>query len=367
MLRLALSEAYLRYPPGQEVHTAASGRIEALHEVVLEIFDPESGLTGIGEVRANAAFITGTPEAEVVPGVIALCASLDRSGVEAFGASFAMAKAPKICRALIDNALVDLLARRAGMPAAAYLGGAFTGDGVACNNCVFWGSDEDMRANLAHYVALGFRKIKLRIGVGALDDDVRRLAYLRSAHGGELDLSVDANGAWSADQALHALDRLRPFGIGYIEQPTLKGDWPALERVAREGGILVVIDEGLQDDGDVERVCANAGRIAAHLKICKAGGVRALAGIARRFDRHGVGYVMGQMNEGAIATAVAVHAGMALSPMLGELYGALGILNDVAEGVSYGGGRVRLPAGPGIGIALRPGSTTPLWSSGNAS
>jgi L-alanine-DL-glutamate epimerase-like enolase superfamily enzyme len=318
-LRLRLYEAHLRYPAGQEVHTAASGRIAALHEIVLEIEDREAGMTGVGEVRANAAFITGTPSENVVPGVIALCRLLDMSSAENLAASFVehAPPVPKICRALVDNALVDLLARRAGLAAAAFLGGAWQPQGLACNNCVFWGSDVDMAANLGRYIAHGFRKIKLRVGVGTLEDDERRLAFLRRRGGGELELSLDANGAWSADQALAALDRLRRYGPTYIEQPTHKGDWRALERVARDGGMLVMIDEGLQEEDDVVRVCANAGRIAAHLKICKAGGVRPLLEIGRRFDRAGVRYVMGQMNEGTIATAIAVHAGMALSPLVG--------------------------------------------------
>jgi L-Ala-D/L-Glu epimerase / N-acetyl-D-glutamate racemase len=124
-----------------------------------------------------------------------------------------------------------------------------------------------------------------------------------------------------------------------------------------------MIDEGLQDETDVARVCANEGRIAAHLKIAKAGGVTKLIEIGRCFDRHNVPYVVGQMNEGAIATAIAVEAGMALSPWFGELYGALGIEDDAANGVSYNRGRVFTPAGPGIGLVLRRDKVRPLWSS----
>jgi L-alanine-DL-glutamate epimerase-like enolase superfamily enzyme len=367
-LVLRLYEAFLRYPAGQEVHTAASGRIAALHELFLEIEDRDAGVIGVGEVRANIAFITGTPEDEVRPGVMTLSRGLDLTDAATLAASFNRLRrdSPKICCALVDNALVDLQARRRGQSAASYLGGAWQAGGLACNNCVFWGSDADMQANLARYVALGFCKIKLRVGVGTLDDDVRRLSWIRGAYGESLALSIDANGAWSAEQALTAIDRLRPFDLKYVEQPTLKGDWPALERVTNDCGLLVMIDEGLQDETDVERVCANQGRIAAHLKIAKAGGVTKLVEIGRRFDAHGVPYVMGQMNEGAIATAVAVAAGMALSPRIGELYGALGIADDVGAGVVYERGRVFVPAGPGIGVALQRDRVRPLWCSDDA-
>lgn len=364
-LALRLYEADLRYPAGQEVHTAASGRIAALHELFLEIEDRDAGLTGAGEVRTNIAFITGTPEEEVRPGVIALCHGLDLSDATRLALSFNRLRrdAPKICCALLDNALVDLEARRRNQSASAYLGGKWRCDGVACNNCVFWGTDADMQANLARYVALGFRKIKLRVGVGTLEDDLRRLSWIRGAYGESVALAIDANGAWTADAALSAIDRMRRFDIEYVEQPTAKGDWPALERVAGACGLPVMIDEGLQDEADVARVCANQGRIAAHLKIAKAGGVSKLVEIGRRFDREGVPYVVGQMNEGGIATAIAVAAAMALSPLIGELYGALGIADDPGAGVTYADGRVFVPAGPGIGVALQRDRVRRLWCS----
>lgn len=363
--RFKVYEAFLVYPPGQEVHTAASGHVAALHEVFAEIEDRETGLLGVGEVRANIAFITGTPEAEVAPRVIALLQMLAGSPTHpALASGFAdiRDRFPKISQAVVENALVDLEAKRRGVTASDLLGGTWRAS-LPCNQCVFWGTDEAMEVNFDSYLAQGFRKVKLRVGIGTIDDDVRRLRWMRERAGPTLDLSVDANGAWSADMALANIDRLRRFNITYVEQPTRKGDWDGLERVARESGIDVMIDEGLQTDDDVARVCANKGRISAHLKIAKAGGAAALVAIGRRFDRNGVSYVMGQMNEGALATAIAVQAGMALKPRVGELYGALGILNDPGDGVTYGPGSVSVARRPGAGSNLRYDRLSLLWDS----
>jgi L-Ala-D/L-Glu epimerase len=366
-LILRLSEAFLVYPAGQEIHTAASGRILDLHELFLEIEDKSNKICAIGEIRANIGFITGTPNAAVRPAVLSLLGRLagarDANDLEARFAEV-RSSAPKIAQALVENALVDLEAKLNGVPACVALGGSYR-PALECNQCIFWGSDEDMVKNLAIYRAGGFSRIKLRVGVGTLNDDLRRLAWLRSVHGHELVLSIDANGAWSAEEALFAINRLRPFNIEYIEQPTHPGDWDALEKVAAEAGIPVLIDEGLQTDDDVARVCANGGRIGAHLKIAKAGGARRLVAIGRRFDAHRVGYVAGQMNEGAAATAISVHAGLALAPKLGELYGALGIINDPCEGVTYEAGKVSVRNGPGIGVTLRRDRMTAVWESGS--
>ncbi|HMK68200.1 MAG TPA: mandelate racemase/muconate lactonizing enzyme family protein, partial [Stellaceae bacterium] len=268
---------------------------------------------------------------------------------------------PKISRAVVENALVDGIACSRGVTAAEFLGGTWR-NGVPCNQCVFWGSDENMRANAERYVAQGFRSIKLRIGIGTLEHDYARLAWLRDRFGGSVRLAVDANGAWTVREAIAAVARLRPLQFDYIEQPTTPGDWQALEALARETDVPIMLDEGLQGPADVERLCVNAGRISAHLKIAKAGGAVAMVGIGRKLSSHGVPYVVGQMNEGALATAIAIHCAMALDPMIGELYGALGILNDPATGVSYEDGKAFVARGPGAGVEFDPSKAKELWT-----
>jgi len=360
---IVLSESHLTYPPGEEVHTAASGLVRALHEYYLRIEDAE-GHVGVGEVRANIAFITHTAEEQVAPGIVALVQAIDwsRSWAEILETLPTIrAEAPRISRAAIENALVDGVARARGVTAAEFLGGKWRG-GVECNQCVFWGSDENMRANAERYVAQGFRSIKVRIGIGTLEHDYARLAWLRDRFGDSIHLAVDANGAWTIGQAKAAIAKLRPIGFDYIEQPTTPGDWEALETLARETDVPIMLDEGLQSWTDVERLCANGGRISAHLKIAKAGGAVAMVKVGRMLSNHGVPYVVGQMNEGALATAVAIHCAMALDPMIGELYGALGILNDPATGVRYEGGKACVIHGPGTGVEFDRSKTKGLWS-----
>ena len=360
---IALSEAHLVYPPGEEIHTAASGRVQALHEYYLRI-ETGAGEVGIGEIRANVAFISHTPEDQVAPGILALVQAIDwsRPWSEILqNLSATSARAPKISRAAVENALVDGIARARNMTTAELLGGAWR-DGVECNQCVFWGTDENMRINAERYVAQGFRSIKLRIGIGSLEQDYARLAWLRERFGASVHLAVDANGAWTLGQAKAAIAKLRPIGFDYIEQPTTPGDWKALEALARETDVPIMLDEGLQSWADVERLCANAGRISAHLKIVKAGGAAEMVKIGRKLSNHGVPYVVGQMNEGGLATAIAIHCAMALDPMIGELYGALGILNDPTQGVRYEGGKAYVCRGPGTGVELDPSKTKELWS-----
>ncbi|MBX3596704.1 MAG: mandelate racemase/muconate lactonizing enzyme family protein [Rhizobiaceae bacterium] len=358
-------ERFLTYPAGQEIHTAASGRMAGLSELFLEITDKSTGHSGHGEVRTNIEFITGTPSEQVLPGVIALLGNCGTSTLAEFESSFSEKRwaYPKICQALIENALVDLQAKLADMPIAQFLGGAWK-EGVPCNQCVFWGNEASLRANSEHYIREGFKKIKVRVGIGSIEEDEARISWLRHRFGENIDLDIDANGAWDADHALKCIDRLRKFRLGYVEQPTPPGNWADLERVARECGMMVVIDEGLRSEADVDTLCSLNGLISAHLKIAKAGGVAEMVRIARRLDNSTTSYVVGQMNEGALATAVAVQAAMAVRPMFGELYGAMGVQNDPADGVKYGSGVVSVPRGPGVAISVRHQDEDLRWQGG---
>jgi L-alanine-DL-glutamate epimerase-like enolase superfamily enzyme len=82
----------------------------------------------------------------------------------------------------------------------------------------------------------------------------------------------------------------------------------------------------------------------------------------KRFRDAGVGVMVGQMNEGALATALTAHCVMALEPRYAELYGCYGLLDDVTPGVSYAGGAIRTPSGPGLGTTFDPARCRLLWS-----
>ena len=71
--------------------------------------------------------------------------------------------------------------------------------------------------------------------------------------------------------------------------------------------------------------------------------------------------MVGQMNEGALATAAAAHAAIALQALGNELYGADGIINDPAETLVYQDGKVILPKASGIGLAFNASKLTTCW------
>jgi L-alanine-DL-glutamate epimerase-like enolase superfamily enzyme len=205
-------------------------------------------------------------------------------------------------------------------------------------------------------VARGFTSLKLRVGAAAFPDDLRRLARLRDRFGDAIEIVVDANGRWPLAEAPERLAMLAPYRLAYVEQP-VTADLDVIAGLARESPVPVMLDESVDSPAAVDAVAAAGGVLWAHLKLVKLGGIGPTADAARKLAAAGVPFMIGQMNEGAIATAAAVHVAAAVAPRFRELYGADGLVDDPASGLSYGDGRVRIADGRGLGIAFDPSGT----------
>ena len=121
-------------------------------------------------------------------------------------------------------------------------------------------------------------------------------------------------------------------------------------------------DERLSSDKDVDELCRIGNFALAHLKIVKLGGPTAVVSAMKRFRDAGISVMIGQMNEGALATAMTAHTAMALQPRYAELYGCYGLLDDVTTGVSYINGDIIVPSGPGLGTRFNPTRCSKLWA-----
>jgi L-alanine-DL-glutamate epimerase-like enolase superfamily enzyme len=360
---LRLYGADLNYPPDLQVHTAASGLVASLSARYLEI-ERADGFSGAGEVRANITYLSHLPESAVDPAIRDLCLKLpwDAPPEEILAATQALnSQVPHVATAAVENALIEGMARHDGIPVAQWLGGSFK-PAVETNQCLFWSPDERFDRLTKRFLDEGFRQIKVRIAVGDFAQDMARLTRLREHAGPDISIAVDANGAWNADEAVERLRALESIGLSYVEQPTTAGDWPAFRKALDSTSIPLMVDEGLASDADVDELCAIGERALAHLKIVKLGGPTPVAAAMKRFRDAGVGVMIGQMNEGAMATAITAHCVMALRPRYAELYGCYGLLDDVTPGASYAGGAIVTPRGPGLGTRFDVARCRTVWT-----
>ena len=117
---------------------------------------------------------------------------------------------------------------------------------LTINGLVWMGSIEDMTRRVAEKLEAGFRCIKLKIGGQDFNREVDILRAIRKRFSpSELEIRLDANGAFPVDQALERLDVLSQFGIHSIEQPIRQGQWQEMARICRQSLIPIALDEEL--------------------------------------------------------------------------------------------------------------------------
>ena len=133
---------------------------------------------------------------------------------------------------------------------------------------------------LARYPGCTTAKVKVAEPGTTLDDDVARVAEVRRVMGPDAAVRVDANGLWSVEQAVAALERLAVFDLQYAEQPVASVPELAELRSRIDGlGVRIAADESVRKASDPLAV-ARAG--AADVLVVKAqplGGVTAAAAI----------------------------------------------------------------------------------------
>jgi o-succinylbenzoate synthase len=209
----------------------------------------------------------------------------------------------------------------AGVEAAWVGGPAPVRDSVPVNATVPAVAAGDVEAVLERFNGCSTAKVKVAERGQRLEDDVARVAAVRSALGPSGRIRVDANGGWSVDDAARALGALAPYGLEYAEQPcpTLD-DLAALRtRLARQGtDVLVAADESIRKAEDPLRVAAAGSADVVVLKVAPLGGVSPALRVA---EACGLPVVVSS----ALDTSVGIAAGVALAAALPRLPFACGL------------------------------------------
>lgn len=126
--------------------------------------------------------------------------------------------------------------------------GAFTEgrQGIPINGLVWMGDRRFMQEQIQKKLAEGYRCLKLKIGGLDFATELEILQAVRQvASAAELTIRLDANGAFSADQAPKRLDQLALYHIHSIEQPIRPGQPEAMAALARQAPIPIALDEEL--------------------------------------------------------------------------------------------------------------------------
>lgn len=118
--------------------------------------------------------------------------------------------------------------------------------GIPINGLIWMGDYDAMYTQIKEKIEKGFRCIKLKIGAINFEEELALLHYIRRQFSAtDIELRVDANGAFAPDEAEQKLARLAEFDLHSIEQPIRAGQWELMARLAEKSPVPIALDEEL--------------------------------------------------------------------------------------------------------------------------
>lgn len=161
-------------------------------------------------------------------------------------------------------------------------------------------------------------------------------------------LRVDANAAWTVNEALEKLPALKDLGVEFVEQPLAKDDWEGMKQLYEHSPLPLIADESCVIESDVQKCEGHFHGI--NIKLTKCSGITP----ARRMIAHArtlnMKVMVGSMNESTVGSAAIAH----LNPLLDyvDMDGPLLLAEDIATGLQFNFGKVSYSNEPGLGINI---------------
>lgn len=268
----------------------------------------------------------------------------------------------------VDIALHDIAGQAHGVPVCELLGGASRTAIPALTLLGSGHTEQDVATFEDRYLA-GFRWFKLKLGIGRLEDEVRTITAMASAHDDAV-IAGDTNGGWTEQESARFLESLAGSSVRFIEQPTM--DVRALIRLAERSPVALCADESARslDDLLVLGPTAVAG---VSLKLIKHGGITGVMRGAALCDQVGLKInLAGKVAESAISAAANLQCASAVSNIsFGCSPANQGLAVDVCrEPPEVVDGFFTVPTGPGLGIEVDEDLVSSLasqaWSAAGA-
>ena len=144
----------------------------------------------------------------------------------------------------LETALLDL--ENGGIRKIVHTDFFNNGEEIEINGLVWMSDKENMKIQIKDKIDQGFKCIKLKIGAINFDDECYLLEEIRKNFSEEdLEIRVDANGAFTNQEALEKLQRLAKYNLHSIEQPIKQGQWSVMANLCKETPLAIALDEEL--------------------------------------------------------------------------------------------------------------------------
>ena len=321
--------------------TIARGSTTAYRVVRVRLRDAD-GVEGWGEAAPSRYYGETADTVAAALGRLAPVLPADPSDLEGADAALLRA-APRdaAARVAISAALHDLAGKRLGAPLWR-LWGLDPARAPLSSFTIGLDTPERVRAKVRE--AAPYPILKIKVGT---PDDAAVLRAVREVT--DKPLRVDANAGWTVSEALARLPLLEEMRVELIEQPVAPDDLEGLAAVHRASRIPIVADEACRTAADIPRLAGAVDGI--NIKLAKCGSLREALRMVEAARAHRLSVMVGCMIETSLGITAAAH----LTPLLdlADLDGAALLVKDPFAGATIDGGRIVLPAGPGLGVTDR--------------
>ena len=302
-----------------------SGGVLAARELLLLRIEDEEGYVGHGEAAPLEPY-DGVPLDDVAAAISAGDSSQPHA------------------QAAEEMARLDLECRRAGRAV-----GEPGADAIVVNRTLPAGPPEEVAERAAEGLREGYSCFKLKVG---LPDDAERVAAARAALGPSPALRLDANGAWSAAEAVTNIEALEPYDLQLVEQPCATLE--ELAEVRPRVTAPIAADEPVRTPADVRAAVASRACDVVNVKLAGSGGYNAARESLREAESHGLRAFLSSTLDGpwgiAAALQLAAAEGVQLACGLAtlELFDAR--LATAVPPPQHG--LLPVPQGPGLGVEV---------------
>lgn len=340
---------------------AAHGTVSTRTAVIVRVLGGED--EGWGECAAlpeptyteeyvGGAFLA--LEEQLIPRLLATAGTIRAADL---GSLFADVVGHPMAKASLELALLDAESRRAGTSLARVLAPHPPGPSATVPAGVAIGllaSPEDLAAEITSRAAEGYGRIKIKIAPGR---DIEFVRAARNAIGPNLELSVDANGAYTLNDS-YALSELDAFNLAYIEQPLAADNLLDHAELARRINTRVCLDESLTSPTVIREVLDMGACSVVCIKAPRYGSWLEAASVLDHCAGLGIdAWVGGMLDCGlgrAANIALAAHPGATLTGDIAATsrFFTEDICAPITIDGSDGQGTVSVPSGPGLGVAV---------------
>lgn len=334
----------------------ASGEVSTADHVLVRVYTDE-GVVGVADAPPRPYTYGETQESitTIIDNVFApQLVGMEVMDREQIHAVLGRTVNNHVAKGSVDIAVWDAIGKTLGTPVHKLLGG-YTDRMRVSHMLGFRPAQELLDEALRFGETYGITTFKLKVGRRPLSLDIEACRVLREGLGQDVEIYLDANRGWTANEALEVLRRTEGLGLTLLEEPCDAKEVMSRKRLVDKSPIPVVGDESVPTAGDVARELLSGNCNAICIKTARSGFTEAtqILGLCTGL---GVDVTMGNQIDtqiGSLATVTFGAAHEASSRRAGELSNFLDMADDLlADPLQILDGTIAVRNVPGVGAEI---------------